>query len=84
MILYIVSVKDRVTDIYGQPIYMASLGGAIRSFGDAVNNDEALKKHPEDYDLYHLGEFDDNTAEFVTRSPRMLALGKDLVTKKGE
>lgn len=83
MILIVMSVRDRAADVFGQPMFVASRGGAIRSFGDEVNRadaNNALHKHPEDFDLYELGIYDDSTASFTLEDkPRQLAIGKDLV-----
>lgn len=43
---------------------MPNNAAAIRNFGDIVRNDKSrYNAHPEDYDLYCVGEFDDNTGE---------------------
>ena len=48
----IVSVRDRAVDTFGQPIFVAAIGQAVRSFGDEVKNPQSpFNKHPEDYDL---------------------------------
>lgn len=79
----VVAIRDRVADVYGQPIFVASVGSAIRSFGDEVNNKREgnnLANHPEDFDLYLLGTFDDETASFEgLPQPKQIAIGKDLV-----
>lgn len=82
MIMYVIAIRDRAADVYGQPIFVANLGGAIRSFGDEVNNPESnIAKHPEDFDLFEIGSYDDSTAQLVSILPRQLAVGKDLVRK---
>lgn len=82
MILKIVAVRDRAADVFGQPNFVASIGAAIRAFGDEVNRsgdpNNAFNKHPEDFDLYEIGEYDDSTAELIPIKPRQLAIGKDL------
>lgn len=79
----VLAIRDRAIDSYGQPFYSASVGGAVRSFSDEVNRPEnnTLHKHPEDFDLFLLGEFDDQTGEFDTTRPAQVAVGKDLVIK---
>lgn len=62
MRLMMVSVFDKKALAYTQPDMAAQPGQAIRSFSDAVNNPQsAFNKHPEDYALYNIGYFDDNT-----------------------
>jgi len=80
----IVTVRDRTADVFGQPFFVARIGQAIRSFSDEVNSpssDSAIAKHPEDFDLYELGAFDDETATFECFVPRQVAIGKDLKAK---
>lgn len=77
----VLAIRDRAADVFGQPIFVPSLGGAIRSFSDEVNRKaegNALNQHPEDFDLYLLGEFDDATGEFLQQKPAQCAIGKDL------
>ena len=85
MKLHIIAVRDRAADVYGQPQFVASVGMAIRSFSDEINRDAAdniLSKHPEDFDLFLLGLYDDQSASFdVDSPPRQLAVGKDVSTR---
>lgn len=81
----ILAVRDRAIDSYGQPFFSGSTGGAIRSFADEINrrsDTNQLNKHPEDFDLFLLGEFDDQTGEFDSCRPAQIAVGKDLVLKE--
>lgn len=85
MKLKILAVRDRATDQYGTPMFLISTGQGIRSFTDEINKpneDNLLNKHPEDYDLYEIGEYDTDTADFETSTPRQVAIGKDLKVKK--
>ena len=60
------AVKDRAVDAFNRPIYVPTIGVAIRSFTDEVNRkDSELANHPEDYDLYELGTWDDQTAVYT-------------------
>jgi len=78
------TVRDRAIDAYGQPFFGTSVGGAVRSFSDEINRadpNNQLSKHPEDFDLFLLGEFDDATGEFDVTKPAQVAVGKDLLIK---
>lgn len=76
----IVVVRDRAADCYGQPVFVQSLGSAVRSFQDEINKEGTpFHSHPDDYDLYHCGEFDDESGLFNTGRPSQIAVGKDLV-----
>lgn len=76
----IVAVRDRAIDTFGRPFFVQSTAQAIRSFSDELNRqaaDNEMNKHPEDYDLYQLGHFNQESGEF-TNDKRQLAIGKDL------
>lgn len=86
MKLVLCSVKDRAADAYGRPMFVPSVGVAIRSFSDEVNRQDSenqLFNHPDDFDLYELGEFDDNTGLFnLHEQPKLLSLGKQVKISK--
>lgn len=83
MIYRVCAIRDRAVDVFGQPIFFAHIGAAVRSFSDEVNrkvDGNQLAAHPEDFDLYELGSFDDSTGVFSQDvSPRQVAVGKDCV-----
>lgn len=83
-ITYIVSVRDRAIDAYMQPFFVVAPGLAVRSFIDECNRPESpMCAHPEDYDLYLLGSFNDANGMFIPEErPRQLAIGKDAKTRK--
>ena len=78
--LVVASVKDRLADVYSQPMYFATEGQAIRAFQDALaDTQNAMSKHPDDYDLVRLGSFNDTTGRFTNvELPTVLAMGKQL------
>lgn len=81
MIREICAVRDRAVDAFGQPIFVVAIGEAVRSFTDEVNNAQSpFNRHPGDYDLYHIGSFDDASGSVLPLDrPRMVAVGKDVV-----
>ena len=82
MKLNICAVKDRAADAFGRPMFVPSTGVAIRSFSDELNRsdtDNQLFNHPDDFDLYEFGVFDDNTGLFdLYDQPKLLSLGKQV------
>lgn len=47
-----------------QPFFLLTRSAAIRAFGDLVANPEQqISKHPEDYVLYELGVFNDDSGQ---------------------
>lgn len=79
-------VRDRAADVYGVPFFTVSNGMAVRSFTDMINKDDpssAMNNHPEDFDLFEVGSYDDASAEFtLLPKVRQLVLGRD-VKRKG-
>jgi len=80
MKLQIIAIYDAATMAFGRPVFVSSLGGAIRSFGDEVNSntESDAYKHPQDFSLHHLGEYDDADGSIETFTPARLARASDL------
>jgi hypothetical protein len=79
--MVICSVFDSVSGLYARPAFVASKGVARRMFSDEVNRmdkDNALNGHSEDFGLYYLGVFDDETGLFVGAVPEVLCLGLEV------
>jgi hypothetical protein len=82
MHLFVVCVKDRAAEVFNRPFFVPHRNVAIRDFTDEVNRsaaDNQLNKHPDDFDLYLLGEFNDNSGEFSISTPQVLVRAKDVV-----
>lgn len=73
-------IRDRAMDAYGQPIFTPTVGTAVRAFHDEINRKEsAMNGHPDDYDLYTIGEYDERTGAITSEPPRMIAVGKEQI-----
>lgn len=60
----LVAIWDAAIQAFGRPVAVVARGEAIRSFMDEINNAEShLSKHPADYDLHLVGEFDEHTGK---------------------
>lgn len=80
MILSIYAIRDNKVGAFMQPFYMNTNAAAIRAFDDLVNDGKSgVNKHPEDYELYLLGVYDDNTGR-ITQDDQSLV--QRLVTAK--
>lgn len=65
MIQKIFSVYDQKAEAYLPPFYLPNRAMAVRTFTDCVNSkDHQFGKHPQDYILVELGEWDDTSASF--------------------
>lgn len=83
MKIEIVAILDRAADAFSRPIFVNAIGQAIRSFQDEINRvdpQNEMQRHPDDFDLYHLASWDDNTGKFVNQDePKQIAIGKQMV-----
>lgn len=65
MKIKIFTVFDSKVEAFLRPFFMQSKGEALRAFADTVNDKNTqLNRHPEDYTLFELGEYDDSNATF--------------------
>ncbi len=56
------SIFDAKVSAYMQPFFSRTAGEATRAFADLVGEAQhPVAKHPGDYTLFELGEFDDQT-----------------------
>jgi len=82
MKMLVCTIRDRAAEAYGRPFFLPATGVAIRSFQDEVNRkaeDNQVYQHPDDFDLYELGSFDDFSGKFeLHEQPKLLALGKQV------
>lgn len=74
MIHQVIAVKDVKAGHYAKPVAVPTDAVGVRAFADAVNDSSSeYFKHPEDYEIWNIGTYDDNTGELVASQPRQLA-----------
>lgn len=67
MKLLVFSIFDEKGGIFSNPFYMAHKGQAARAFSDVIQDkNTTISKHPEDYKLYTLGDWDDVSGQFTS------------------
>lgn len=77
----IFAIKDVAIAAFNRPFFVRHAGEAIRSFGDEVNRSDQqnpLYGHPKDYELWCLGEFDDEVGVFTGSDISRIAAGVDV------
>jgi len=82
--IYVLAVHDSAVDAFMRPIFVPHRNSGIRAFQDEVNRaGSEMNAHPEDYNLFYLGEYNEQTARFerMAETPELLIRGKD--AKKG-
>lgn len=66
----IFSVYDIAAENFNTPMFMAAKGQAIRAFDDEVNREGSqIGKHPVDYELFYIGEYDDESSNITSTRP---------------
>lgn len=61
------SIRDLVANLYAPPFFMPNVGMAVRAFGeDCKNPNSNLAKFPKDFELYHVGAYDEETGDFFS------------------
>lgn len=81
MIQFIYSIHDNKANAYLPPFFLHNKNMAIRTFSDAVQDEgHAFNRHPDDYSLWEIGEFDDTTGEIIYHTPhKALGCGVDYI-----
>lgn len=70
MDLKILSIYDQKSGVWFTPFTARSMGEAIRMFCDTVDDPSTvLHKYPQDFDLFHIGNFENTTGVITTASP---------------
>ena len=80
MLMNVVAVKDMAVNSFLPPVFVPHVGAVIRQFSSSCNDREHdFYKFAGDYELWHLGTWDNDTGTFVNfDSPRRLVRGADV------
>jgi hypothetical protein len=81
MIKQAFAMYDEKAEYYLQPFYYLKVGEALRSLQNEISRpDSPLSQNPEDFHLYHLGEYDDELGKFTNLDvPKLIKRVKDMV-----
>lgn len=66
------AVRDTCVGAFHLPMFFQNNAAAVRALGDAVNTpgkENAYYQHPEHYQLYAVGAFNDETGELEPIAP---------------
>ena len=85
MKLNVYSIFDSAAKAYTNPFFMHNDGLAIRAFADNVNSEQEnnISKHPDQFTLFRIGEFDDASGEIKTDIVKSLGTGLQYQEKTG-
>lgn len=82
MRLNVYSVFDVAAGAYARPFFLQSDAAAIRTFCDvALNPEDAIGAHPEDYSLFRVGHWDDQKGKLVGESPECLSTALEAIAR---
>lgn len=88
MITKVFSVFDAKSAAFGVPFTDQSEASATRNFGDAVkdgsNPNNMWHKHPEDFSLFQVGEFDMSSGELLPCIPKSLITASAIQSLNGQ
>ena len=80
MKLNVYAIYDTAVGAYALPFFMQSDPQALRRFGDLVMDaDSEVSKHPEDYSLFRLANYNDGRGEFINEDNECLATALEMV-----
>ena len=87
MIMQIVAIRDMKANVWSQPQFVPSIGSYLRQLGDEVNSpreNNVLHNHPEDFESWHLGHYNDETGqiELLPQRKQLCALSSLVVAKQ--
>lgn len=78
--LKVYAVKDKAVGAFMAPFFVRSPGEAMRSFVDAVNDKASpFFRHPQDFELYYIAEFDSNDGSIASAQVVRLATAQEVV-----
>lgn len=83
MVVKIFSIYDNQAMAYTMPVFQGTKGIALRAFMEACNDPStAFHKHPDDFALFELGEFDDATGDFSQpKKPEPVATAREMISR---
>lgn len=66
----VIAIYDKATEAYMRPSTFQSKGQAIRMFIDEANREGSeIGRHPEDFSLFHIGNYTDHDAKLEPIDP---------------
>ncbi len=84
MLMHVYSFYDTASGSYMRPFVAQADGEATRVFMDLVSDPEhPIGKHPEDYSIFRLGSFNDQSGDIGPEDPiECLSTGLEMVALK--
>jgi len=84
MKLQAMAVYDEKASLFGHPFFSVTVGQGVRVFTDYVRDPQSsIHKHPEDFKLYCIGQYDDEAGELVAEMPPRFIVTAQEVASRG-
>ena len=80
----LVSVYDKVANLYFPIITEINLEVAVRNFREGAKKNPQIGAYPSDYELHHVGYFDDETGQVLPVSANTIETGNHIVIRASE
>ena len=80
----LVSVYDKVACLYFPVMTEINLEVAVRNFREGARKNPQIGAFPSDYELHHVGYFDDETGQILPVSSNVLETGNHIVIRAEE
>ena len=78
----IVAVKDELTDTFMEPRFFEKKAEAERIFTYQINNIDLWRENAEDYSLYSIGTYDQETGTIIGINPVKIIGGRAVRKEK--
>lgn len=80
----LVSVYDKIACLYFPVMTEINLEVAVRNFREGARKNPQIGAFPSDYELHHVGYFDDETGQVLPVSSNVLETGNHIVIRAEE
>lgn len=78
------SIFDVKVGSFMRPFFCQTDGEATRVFSDlAADDNHQVGRHPEDYSLHRIGQYDDNNGEFTDEINEQIATALEVRSNEG-
>ena len=78
--MQIFTIYDNIAKAYQNPIYSLNQGAAVRIFSEAINDESTyLAKSPQDFILYYIGEYEEQSGCITSDIPRKIIHGNECI-----
>lgn len=82
MTLILFTIRDIKAATFAAPFTAPTRGMALRMFADHVNDPQSMPhKHPEDFELYELGTYNDQDGAISAATPKQLGTATEYKEK---